>query len=55
MGPIGNIIVGGGVVLVSPKNYVISHEFSLTEALSNNIAEYNALLIRMQKGLVPSI
>ena len=46
--PEGNIVAGVGVVLISPHNYVIPHAFSLTEPCSNNIAEYNALLIRMQ-------
>ena len=36
-----------GVVLVSPQNYVIPHAFSLIEPCSNNVAEYNALLIGM--------
>ena len=47
-GPKGHIIAGVGVVLVSPQNYVISRAFSLTEPCSNNVAEYNALLIGMQ-------
>ena len=50
---IGNIIAGIGVVLVSPKNYVIPRVFSLNEPCSNNVAEYNALLIGMQ--LAPEI
>jgi len=33
---------------VSPQNYIIPHIFSLTEPCSNNVAEYNALLIRMR-------
>jgi len=37
-----------GVVLVSPQNYVIPHAFSLTVPCSNNVAEYNALLIGKQ-------
>jgi len=37
-----------GVVLVSPQNYVIPRAFSLTEPCSNNVAEHNALLIRIQ-------
>jgi len=36
------------VGLVSSQSYVIPHAFSLTEPCSNNITEYNALLIRMQ-------
>jgi len=47
-GPQGHVIAGVGVVLVSPQNYVIPRAFSLTEPCSNNVAEYNALLIGMQ-------
>ena len=43
-----NIIAEVGVVLVSPKNYVIPRAFSLTEPCSNSVGEYNALLIGMQ-------
>jgi len=46
-GPQGHVIAGVGIVLVSPQNYVISRAFSLTEPCSNNVAEYNALLIGM--------
>jgi len=46
--PQGNIIAEVGVVLVSSQNYVIPHAFSLIKSCSNNIAEYNVLLIRMQ-------
>ena len=34
--------------VVSQKNYVLPHAFSLTESCSNNVAEYNALLIGLQ-------
>ena len=47
-GPQGHVIAGVGVILVSPQNYVIPRAFSLTEPCSNNVAEYNALLIGMQ-------
>jgi ribonuclease HI len=47
-GPRGNIVAGVGVVLVSPRNYVLPRAFSLTEPCTNNAAEYNALLIGMQ-------
>jgi len=47
MGPTGNIIAGVGIVPVSSQNYVIPRSFLLTESCSNNVAEYNALLIRM--------
>jgi len=43
-----NIVAGVGVVLISLHNYVIPHAFLLTEPCSNNILEYNALLIGMQ-------
>jgi len=48
MGPRENIIAGGGAVLVSSQNYVIPRAFSLTESCSNNLAEYNTLLVGMQ-------
>ena len=35
------------MVLVSPQNYVIPRAISLTKPCSNNITEYNALLIGM--------
>ena len=44
----GNIIARVGVVLVIPHNYVMPRAFSLTEPCSNNVAEYTALLIKMQ-------
>jgi len=44
-GPIGKVIVGVGVVFVSPKNHVLPRVFSLTEPCSNNAVEHNALLI----------
>ena len=47
-GPRGNIMAGVGIVLVSPQNYVIPRVFSLTEPCSNNVAEYNTLMIGMQ-------
>ena len=47
-GSLRKYLVGVGVVLVSPQNYVIPRAFSLTEPCSNNVAEYNALLIGMQ-------
>ena len=37
-----------GVVLIFPHNYMITRAFSLTKPCSNNVAEYNALLIGMQ-------
>jgi len=37
-----------GVVFISPQNHVLPRAFSLTEPCSNNVAEYNALLIGLQ-------
>ena len=42
------IIAGVGVVFISPENHILPHAFSLTESYSNNLAEYNALLIALQ-------
>jgi len=39
------IIAGVRVIFVSPENHVLPRAFSLKELYSNNIAEYNALLI----------
>jgi len=46
--PKGKIIAGVGVVFISPQNYVLPRAFSLTTPCSNNVAEYNALLISLQ-------
>jgi len=48
IGPKGKIIVRVGVMFISPQNYVLPRAFSLTESCSNNVAEYNALLIGLQ-------
>ena len=48
IGPEGNFVAGVRVVLISPHNYVILRAFSLTKPCSNNVTEYNALLIGMQ-------
>jgi len=37
-----------GVVFISPQNHVLPRVFSLAEPCSNNVAEYNALLIGFQ-------
>src|SRR5438309_2055848 len=42
------LVAGVGIVLISPQNHVISLAFSLTEPCTNNVAEYNALLIGLQ-------
>jgi len=43
-----HVIAGVGIILVFPQNYVIPRAFSLTEPCSNNVVEYNALLIGMK-------
>jgi len=48
IGPKGKIIAGVGVVFISPQNHVLHRAFSLMESCSNNVAEYNALLIGLQ-------
>ena len=42
------VVAGVGMVFVSPHNHVLLRAFSLTEPCSNNVAEYNALLISLQ-------
>ena len=48
IGPKGRIIAGVGVVFISLQNHVIPRVFSLTESCSNNVEEYNDLLIGLQ-------
>jgi len=48
IGPKGKIITSLGVVFISPQNHILPSAFSLTESCSNNMAEYNALLIGLQ-------
>jgi len=49
MGPKGKIVAGVGVVVfVLLHNHVLSCAFSLLESCSNNVAEYNALVISLQ-------
>jgi len=43
----GKIIARVGVVFISLDNHVLPHAFSLTEPYSNNVAEYNILLINL--------
>src|SRR5436190_21032268 len=42
------LVAGVGIVLISPQNHVLPLAFSLTEPCTNNVAEYNALLISLQ-------
>ena len=37
-----------GVVFISPQNHILPRAFLLTTPYSNNVAEYNALLIDLQ-------
>ena len=46
--PRGEPVAGVGVVFISPPNHVIPRAFSLTEPCTNNVAEYNALLLGLQ-------
>jgi len=46
--PKGKIITCMGVIFISPQNYVFPRAFLLTTPYSNNVAEYNALLIGLQ-------
>ena len=48
MGCTGNIVTGVRVVLVSQQNYMFYCVFSVIEPYSNNVMEYNAILIGMQ-------
>ena len=48
MGSKGKIITRVGVAFVSSHNHVLPRAFSLMEPCSNNVAEYNALLIDLQ-------
>jgi len=44
----GKIVTEVGVVFVSPYNHVLPRAFSLMEPCTNNVAEYNTLLIGLQ-------
>ncbi|XP_020250069.1 uncharacterized protein LOC109827477 [Asparagus officinalis] len=45
--PTSPVITGVGVVFISPQNHVLPRAVSLTDPCSNNVAEYNALLISL--------
>ncbi|MFG1569929.1 ribonuclease HI family protein [Staphylococcus aureus] len=47
-GPDGEIVAGVGVVLITPDGLVIHRAYSLLEPCTNNVAEYNALIIGLQ-------
>src|SRR3954467_10481643 len=46
--PHGGPVARVGIMLISPQNHIIPRAFSLTEPYTNNVAEYNALLIGLQ-------
>ncbi|XP_020254169.1 uncharacterized protein LOC109831246 [Asparagus officinalis] len=48
IGMSGSIVTGVGVVLISLQNLVLPQAFSLMEPCTNNVAEYNALLIGLE-------
>ncbi|XP_020271882.1 uncharacterized protein LOC109847047 [Asparagus officinalis] len=48
VGTSGSIVAEVGVVLTSPHNHMLPQAFSLTEPCTNNVAEYNALLIGLE-------
>ena len=40
--------VGVGIVFISPKKHMLPYNFTLNELCSNNVAEYQALIIGIQ-------
>ncbi|XP_030969578.1 uncharacterized protein LOC115989840 [Quercus lobata] len=42
---------GAGVVFVSPQRQILLYSFSLSELCSNNVAEYQALIISLQMAI----
>ncbi|XP_020245180.1 uncharacterized protein LOC109823307 [Asparagus officinalis] len=44
----GSIMAGVRVVLISPRSHMLPRAFSLIEPCTNNVAEYNSLLIRLE-------
>lgn len=43
--------VGDGVVFVSPEKHVLTYSFVLTQLCSNNMVEYQALIIGLQMAI----
>ncbi|XP_038881530.1 uncharacterized protein LOC120073031 [Benincasa hispida] len=43
--------VGAGIILISPEKHILSYSFALAELCSNNVAEYQALIIGLQMAL----
>lgn len=44
--PKGKVITEVGIAFISPENNVLPYPYSLIEPCSNNVSEYNALIIR---------
>ncbi|KAM1446641.1 hypothetical protein ACFXTO_005837 [Malus domestica] len=42
---------GAGVVFMSPQRHILPYSFQLSELCSNNVAEYQALIIRLQMAI----
>ncbi|XP_074315668.1 uncharacterized protein LOC141651875 [Silene latifolia] len=42
---------GAGVVFISPQNHVMPYSFTLTQFCSNNVAEYQALILGLQMAI----
>ena len=42
---------GAGIVFVTPNEGIIPYSFNLTSAVSNNLAEYEALIIGLELAL----
>ncbi|KAA0065385.1 uncharacterized protein E6C27_scaffold17G00500 [Cucumis melo var. makuwa] len=42
---------GAGIVLISPRKHMLPYSFALPELCSNNVAEYQALIIGLQMAL----
>src|ERR1051325_7171986 len=42
---------GVGIIFVSPERHILPYSFTLNELCSNNVAEYQALIIGLQMAL----
>ena len=42
---------GAGVVFVSPQRQILLYSFSLSELCSNNVAEYQVLIVGLQMAI----
>lgn len=43
--------IGVGVIFVTPHDLVMPYSFALTEKCSNNVAEYQALIVGLETAL----